>query len=43
MGSEDDMGFLGLCSVSEGWGIGRLSQELPEKNGDPKKNILEVK
>lgn len=31
MGSEDDMCFLGLCSISEGWGIGRLSQELPEK------------
>lgn len=31
MGSEEDMCFLGLCSVSEGWGTGRLSQELPKK------------
>lgn len=43
MGSEEDMCFFGLCSVSEGWGIGRLSQELPKKNQDPKKKILEGK
>lgn len=32
MGSEEDMGFLGLCSGSEGSGMGRLSQEFPKKS-----------
>lgn len=40
MGSEEDMGFLGLCSGSKGSGTGRLSQELP-KNPHPKEKTLE--
>lgn len=42
MGSEEDMGFLGFCSGSEGSGMGRLSQE-PPKNQHPKEKISEGK
>lgn len=40
MGSEEDMCFLGLRSISEGSGMGRLSQELPKKDHDREKKLL---